>query len=102
MGELFYSACRLRLFRSSRGGSPFLKDEKRGKRIFLRGRLPYARENKITTIRLPLSEMQNSLCSFCYFLCVRQESKKPKAFASLAFTPLLVRVHTRLVARGVR
>ena len=49
---------------------------------------------------LRLSEMQTSLRSLCYFLCVRQERTKPKAFASLAFTPLLVHVHTRLVARG--
>jgi hypothetical protein len=35
--------------------------------------------------------MQMSLRSLCYFLCVRQELTKLKAFASLAFTPLLVR-----------
>jgi hypothetical protein len=35
--------------------------------------------------------MQTSLRSLCYFLCVRQDKSKPKAFASLASTPLLVR-----------
>ena len=35
--------------------------------------------------------MQTSLRSLCYFLCVRQERTKPKAFVSLASTPLLVR-----------
>ena len=40
---------------------------------------------------LRLSEMQKSLRSICYFLCVRQELTRPKAFASLASTPLLVR-----------
>jgi hypothetical protein len=50
---------------------------------------------------LRLSEMQTSLRSLCYFLCVRQDKSKPKAFASLASTPLLVRSQS-FVAQGFK
>ena len=44
---------------------------------------------------LRLSEMQKSLRSLCYFLCVRQELTRPKAFASLASTPLFFSSHRK-------
>ena len=65
-------------FRSSRGGSPFLKDEKRGKRIFLRGRLPYARENKKGTSRLTLKRNANVASLPLLFLMRKARTHKTK------------------------
>jgi hypothetical protein len=56
---------------------------------------------KKVQVALRLSEMQTSLRSLCYFLCVRQERTKLKAFASLASTPLLVRSQS-FVAQGFK
>ena len=69
MEELFYSACAWGAPPAqAAGGSPFLKDEKRGKRIFLRGRLPYAHENKIITSRLTLKRNANVASLLLLFL----------------------------------
>ena len=64
--------------RSSRGGSPFLKDEKRGKRIFLRGRLPYAHENKKGTKRLTLKRNANVASLPLLFLMRKARTHKTK------------------------
>ena len=64
--------------RSSRGGSPFLKDEKRGKRIFLRGRLPYAHENKKGTKRLTLKRNANVASLPLLFLMRKARTHKAK------------------------
>ena len=61
-------------------GSPFLKDEKMGKRIFLRGRLPYAHENKKGTKRLTLKRNANVASLPLLFLMRKARTHKAKGF----------------------
>ena len=75
-------------FRSSRGGSHFLKDEKMGKRIFLRGRLPYAHENKIITSRLTLKRNANVASLPLLFLMRKARKHKIKGFCLARIYPL--------------
>ena len=74
-------------FRSSRGGSPFLKDEKRGKRIFLRGRLPYARERKEITSRLTLKRNAKFALLLLLFLMRKARKQKTKGFCLARIYP---------------
>ena len=77
---LFSAYARGACFRSSRLCSPFLKDEKRGKRIFLRGRFPYARENKKSTKRLTVKRNANVASRPLLFLMRKARTHKTKGF----------------------
>ncbi len=66
--------------RSSRLCSPFLKDEKRGKRIFLRGGFPYSHENKKGTKRLTLKRNANVASLPLLFLMRKARTHKTKGF----------------------
>ena len=82
-------------------GSPFLKDEKMGKRIFLRGRLPYARENKIITSRLTLKRNANIASLPLLFLMRKARTHKTKGFRLARIYPSFgARPHSVSCPRG--
>ena len=87
--------------RSSRGGSPFLKDEKRGKRIFLRGRLPYVHENKKDTSRLTLKRNANVASLPLLFLMRKERTHKIKGSCLARIYPSFgARPHSVSCPRG--
>ena len=87
--------------RSSRGGSPFLKDEKRGKRIFLRGGFPYAHENKKDTSRLTLKRNANVASLPLLFLMRKARKQKTKGSCLARIYPSFgARPHSVSCQRG--
>ena len=87
--------------RSSRGGSHFLKDEKMGKRIFLRGGFPYARENKIITSRLTLKRNANVASLPLLFLMRKARTHKAKgSYLARIYPSFGARPHSVSCPRG--